>query len=349
MAIQIVKTFFIFLCVLFVMMIFFGIGVVYLNSPPGTKSYNNTFIIKKGESLINISNNLESKGIIRSAIFLRIVSKLLETEKDFRAGYYKMEKGFSTFDVHNLLISGKQTQIRITIPEGWTKTKIARHFEDYGIYRTEEILKAIQSENLMKKYGIRANNLEGYLFPDTYFINESLAAEEIIERMVKNFFINLKEIVPDYESMSRKQIHNNVIMASIIEKEYRISEEAPIISSVFYNRLKTQIGLESCATIEYIITEIYGEPHPETITAEMKAIDSPYNTYMWYGLPPGPVTNPGRIALAASFRPAQTDYWYFCVKNSETGEHYFSRTLEEHNQAKWYYLKGRGLPPKEND
>lgn len=349
MGIKIVKAFFILLCVLFVGIIFLGTGIVYLNSAPfGNTGDNHIFVIEKGEILVHISNNLESRGIIRSAVFLRMLSRVLKTEKEFKSGYYKIGKGYTTFDVHNLLISGKQTEIRITIPEGWTKTKVALHFEESGLSAAEKILEAIQSENLMKKYGIGAENLEGYLYPDTYFFNNSLEAEQIVESMVKNFFKNLKEIIPDYETMNRKQIHDKVIMASIIEKEYRIPDEAPIIASVFYNRNKVRVGLESCATIEYIITEIYGEPHPEIITAEMKQIDSPYNTYMWWGLPRGPVSNPGRIALAASFYPAQTDYWYFCVKNPETGEHHFSRDLEEHNQAKWYYLKGYGSPPKEN-
>jgi UPF0755 protein len=346
---RIVKAVFTLLCIIFIMTILFCIGIVYLNSAPSAMYHEESpFIIEKGETLINISDNLESRGIIRSALFLRIISKILKTEKNFIAGYYKIGKDYSTVDVHNLLISGKQAQVKITIPEGWTKTRIAFHFQDYGIATAKEILNAIESENIMDNYGIKAKNLEGYLFPDTYFFNESLTAEEIIGRMVSNFFKNLKEIEPGYETMDKKKIHDNVILASIIEKEYRIPEEAPVISSVFFNRLRNRIGLESCATIEYIITEIYGEPHPETITVEMKEIDSPYNTYMWSGLPPGPVSNPGRIALAASFHPAQTDYWYFCVKDLKTGEHYFSRDLEEHNQAKWYYLKGYGSPPKGN-
>ena len=154
--------------------------------------------------------------------------------------------------------------------------------------------------------------------------------------------------MPNYEQLSSQELYEKIIMASIIEREYRVEDEAPIIASVFYNRLKYNVGLESCATLEYIITEINGEPHPRIITNEMKAINSPYNTYMWHGLPPGPVSNPGGIALEASLYPKKTDYWYFCVKNQETGEHYFSKDLDEHNAAKWYYLKGYGKPPDSN-
>ena len=120
---------------------------------------------------------------------------------------------------------------------------------------------------------------------------------------------------------------------------YRRKEEAPLIASVFYNRLQRNIGLESCATLHYIITEIQKKPHPEYLTLEDKKIDSPYNTYKWAGLPPGPIANPGLVALKAVLDPPETDYWYFVLKNPATGEHYFSADLKEHNWAKYYFLK----------
>ena len=128
-------------------------------------------------------------------------------------------------------------------------------------------------------------------------------------------------------------------MASIVEREYRRKEEAPLIASVFYNRLRYNIGLESCATLAYIITDIEDKPHPEYLTVEDKHIDSPYNTYKWAGLPPGPIANPGLVALEAAVRPPKTDYYYFVLKDPATGEHYFSEDLQEHNWAKYTYLK----------
>ena len=108
--------------------------------------------------------------------------------------------------------------------------------------------------------------------------------------------------------------------------------------------MKYQIGLESCATLEYIITEIQRKPHPEYLTLEDKSIDSPYNTYKWYGLPPGPISNPGRIALDATFHSAETEYYYFVLKDPATGEHHFSKSLDEHNEAKLIFLKGVSNP-----
>jgi len=128
-------------------------------------------------------------------------------------------------------------------------------------------------------------------------------------------------------------------MASIVEREYRADDEAPLIASVFYNRLKRNVGLESCATLEYIITEIQNKAHPEYITLDDEKINSPYNTYKWAGLPPGPISNPGKIALEAAFHPAKTSYMYFVLKDAQAGRHFFSRDLSEHNQAKYLYLK----------
>ena len=115
---------------------------------------------------------------------------------------------------------------------------------------------------------------------------------------------------------------------------------APLIASVFRNRLKHNIGLESCATVEYIITEIEGRPHPGFITGQDLKIDSPYNTYKWAGLPPGPISNPGLVALDAAMHAPQTDYYYFLLKDPSKGEHHFSRSLIGHNEAKRFYLKG---------
>jgi UPF0755 protein len=128
-------------------------------------------------------------------------------------------------------------------------------------------------------------------------------------------------------------------MASIVEREYRVAEEAPLIASVFYNRLDRNIGLESCATLEYIITEIQQKAHPEYITLDDERIDSPFNTYKWAGLPPGPISNPGKTALEAAFHPASTGYLYFVLRDAASGRHFFSRDLNEHNQAKYLYVK----------
>ncbi len=189
---------------------------------------------------------------------------------------------------------------------------------------------------------IPAASLEGYLFPDTYFFPPGYPAEAILEQMALNFFDRLGELDPEARKLSPRELHDKLILASIVEREYRLAKEAPLIASVFVNRLRYNIGLESCATLEYIITDLEDRPHPRYLTEEDKRINSPYNTYKWAGLPPGPISNPGRVALAAALHPAKTGFYYFVVKDAETGQHYFSDSLKQHNWAKYLYLKQVG-------
>jgi UPF0755 protein len=161
----------------------------------------------------------------------------------------------------------------------------------------------------------------------------------MVDVMAGTFFDTIGKIEPDWKSKNANVFRDTVIMASIVEREYRVDDEAPFIASVFNNRLVRNIGLESCATLEYIITEIQQKAHPEYITLDDEKIDSPYNTYKWAGLPPGPISNPGRTALEAAFHPARTDYLYYVLRDPQAGRHFFSRNLNEHNQAKFLYLK----------
>jgi UPF0755 protein len=157
--------------------------------------------------------------------------------------------------------------------------------------------------------------------------------------MVKTFFIRLKSVYPDYKDLTPEELYRKVVLASIVEKEYRRKEEAPIIASVFYNRLKRHIRLESCATIGFIKTELLGQPHADRLWDIDLQIPSPYNTYQHYGLPPGPISNPGLVSLSAVFAPADTDYLYFVLEDPKTGRHHFSVNFNEHVSAKKLYLK----------
>jgi UPF0755 protein len=320
-----------------------GATVYYLNTPsPQIPTEGTVFKVLRGENLSTIAERLELEGLIRSRLLLLLFSRLNGTETAFKNGYFRILPGDSMIDVHDLLVAGYQEQVKLTIPEGWTLKKIARYMEDKGIADREDFLEAASSPSLLDQFGIPAENLEGYLFPDTYFFPRGYPAYGVVEEMVENFFRRLADIAPEALQWDRERLHRRIIMASIVEREYRRSEEAPLIASVFYNRLDYNIGLESCATLGYIITDIQDKPHPEFLSAEDKRIDSPYNTYRWAGLPPGPISSPGAVALEAAFHPAETGYYYFVLKNPETGEHYFSEDLQEHNWAKYYYLKRVG-------
>jgi UPF0755 protein len=313
-----------------------GFGILD-RAPRG--SSEGLFSIEKGQSLSQISRQLQAQGFIRFAPLLQLVARLRGTERQFKAGYFRIPAGASTIAIHDLLVEGAQTLGKVTIPEGWTIRKIARHLEAEGITPAADFLAAASSPSLMEEFGIKEPTLEGYLFPDTYFVPRPFPAPMMVRLMARTFFENLSRVEPGWKDLDPAVLRERIIMASIVEREYQIDEEAPTIASVFYNRLRLNIGLESCATLEYIITEIQQKPHPEYITIEDEKIDSPYNTYKWAGLPPAPISSPGLVALEAAFKPARTDYYYFVLRDPNGGRHFFSRDLTEHNQAKYLYLK----------
>ena len=315
--------------------------VAFLNSAPrtGAERGDRFFVIEKGESLTSIAERLADEGYIRSPAFLRAAARLRRTEGAFKAGWYRVPPGSTTLKVHDLLVSGSQSLVKLTIPEGWTISRIARLVEERGIAPAADFEAAARAPALAAALSVPASTLEGFLYPDTYFVPAPFPAETLARMMVETFFERLDAVEPGWRSLGGAKLLEKVILASIVEREYQLAEEAPLIASVFVNRMRLGIGLESCATIAYIINEIQHLPHPEYITLEDKGIDSPYNTYKWAALPPGPIANPGRVALDAAFHPARTDYLYFVLRDLEAGKHYFSRDLDTHNKAKKLYLK----------
>jgi UPF0755 protein len=320
-----------------------GLTFYFLNSPsPAIPAEGRFFRVQKGENLSAIAARLKEEGLIRSPLLLKALARLTGSELRYKSGYFRIRRGDTAVDIHTLLVSGYQEQIKVTIPEGWTLKKIAQHLEDKGVASRAEVLDAGSSARLLRSLRVPADNLEGYLYPDTYYFPAGYPAEAVVEQMVANLFDHLKVIAPEAAELGPRELHEKLIMASIVEREYRRAEEAPLIASVFYNRLRYNIGLESCATLEYIITDIEDRPHPAFLTTEDKKINSPYNTYKWAGLPPGPISNPGRVALEAALRPANTKYFYFVLKDPASGSHYFSESLKQHNWAKYLYLKQVG-------
>lgn len=315
-------------------------ALLFLDSPLDAGSGDSVpFTITRGESLLSVASRLETEKLIRSSRFLVGLSKIRGTETLFQAGSYLVPKGKTARQIHDFFISGSQVLHRITIPEGWTLSRVASYFAEKTITSREDFLGAAKNPELLDRLNIPADSAEGYLFPDTYLFPVDFPAEKIVTRLVDNFFLKIREIYPGFGEISPEEFHRKVTLASIIEREYRDPAEAPLMASVFYNRLKVNMNLGSCATVEYIITEIQGKPHPDIITYRDLEIPSPYNTYRRSGLPPGPISNPGRTALGAAFYPAETDYWYFVLKDAAAGTHFFSKSLQEHNRARVLYVK----------
>lgn len=323
--------------------VLFGGGVAaftVLNKTPDDElPSSRRFTVERGKPLKEIGFDLQQENFIKSHQFFRLLAKLKDMESDIKSGVYEIPEGSTALGILELLVSGNQQLKKVTIPEGKTLRKTAQILEKNNIVLADTFIELANSEHIIEQYSIPGTSLEGFLYPDTYFFPEEYEAEKVIELFIENFYRQLDEIYPKWEELEAAELKEKIKLASIIEREYRVADEAPLIASVFYNRLSRNIGLNSCATIEYIITEIQGKEHPEFLTYNDLEIDSPFNTYKWAGLPPGPICSPGSLALRASFYPAETNYFYFVLKDPATGSHYFSKSNEEHIEAKRLYLK----------
>lgn len=307
------------------------------------------FEIGYGSSVSTIAQNLKEENLIKNpkifyyAVRFPFLANLLtgsnfKGEINLKSGIYYINASMDFNELITHLSSGKQEYIKISIPEGSTITKIAKILEENNVCKKDDFVNICYSTALLDKYSIQTNSLEGYLFPDTYFLSSNMEAKKVAEIMVDNFSKKIKEVT-GLSDKSFAEISDIVILASIVEKEYRIKEEAPLIASVFTNRLRRNIGLYSCATLVYIITEIQGRPHPERILIEDTKIDNPYNTYKWAGLTPGPISNPGLIALEAAANPPKTSYYFFQIVDPEKGRHVFTTTFDEHISSHDLYIK----------
>jgi UPF0755 protein len=298
--------------------------------------------VESGESAAKVSSNLESSGAIRSGLVFRALIRLEKVGDRLKAGTYRIEPGMGSLAVLNLLVSGRQALMRVTLPEGYSLSETARLLEEEGIAPASDFQAAARDSVFVTSLGLAAPSLEGYLFPDTYFFPKGYGAQAAARAMVREFREKLAATIPESGSLSARELEERVILASIVEREYRRSEEAPLIASVFYNRLRIGMALQSCATVVYVITEKQGKPHPDVIYDRDLEIKDAYNTYRQRGLPPGPICSPGLTALEAAFRPASSKYLYFRLVDPEAGRHHFSETLEEHNQAAALIVKRVG-------
>jgi UPF0755 protein len=211
------------------------------------------------------------------------------------------------FAIRDILVSGRQLLVRVTVPEGFTLRKTAAALESAGITTAADFLAAASSPELLKTFGIPVSTFEGYLYPDTYFFPRNFPATQVVRKMADTFFRRLGELAPESKSMGSDELFRRVVIASIVEREYRAADEAPLMAGVFFNRLRIGMALQSCDTVEYVITEIQGKPHPEVLYNRDIAIPHPYNTYVNAGLPPGPISAPGSVRLAARVQAVNAD------------------------------------------
>ena len=281
----------------------------------------------------DIGELLSQEGIIRSPAAFNVAVRLLGLEQHLKAGYYRLSPGMDLLQVMEHLEAGQVSTVRVTIPEGLTLEAIADRLAAQGLVDRERFLTLARDDSLI--YGDSppiekpTRSLEGYLFPDTYFFVRNQPEEEMIKRMVHRFIQvvePLKETVPLPAGFSW---HDIITLASIIEKEVMVSQEAPLVSAVFWNRLRIDMPLQSDPTVQFLLEA------PRKLYYSDLATDSPYNTYKYKGLPPGPIASPGLTSIKAALEPAEVDYLYFVAKGD--GTHAFSRTFQQHRQARARY------------
>ncbi len=308
--------------------------------------------IPSGMSVSGAASLLAEKSLIRNeklfyfaARYPKLKSFLYGEGADkafvLRSGIYYVSPSMNIAEIQELLSSGQQEYIKVSLPEGLTISKIAEELEENRICSAAEFISICKSADFAAENGIAGETCEGFLFPDTYFLTAGMPAKTVAQLMLDNFFSKIKEI-PSLAQSNAADLYETVTLASIVEREYRVEDEAPLIASVFKNRLRRNIGLYSCATVEYILTEIEGRPHPDRILIEDTKIDNPYNTYKWAGLPPGPISNPGLVALKASADTPKTNYYFFQIVDPAAGRHVFTTSFEDHIQSHSLYTKKSG-------
>jgi len=300
----------------------FGWAILMPTEPSGQ-----TFVmLRPGYSTRHIAAELKANGVIHSEDAF-IVWHYLHHRRSLKAGEYLFEKPANIIDVQKRLRRGDVYFHTVVVPEGFTMFDIARAVEAAGLGPAEDFLKVARSDTgLIADLAPEARSLEGYLFPDTYEFNRMQTMPEMAAAMVKQFRVVVGQIGLISTSMTPLQL--TVTMASIVEKETAVPEERPLVASVYYNRLAKNMALDADPSIIY--AELLAGTYTGALHHDDMRFDSPYNTYKYVGLPPGPIANPGKSALEAAIHPAQSDYYYFVA--DAAGHHRFARTIEEHNK-----------------
>lgn len=307
--------------VLFISFLITFISVI--NKPLKTDS-DIVIKVNEGDSFYSIINSLSKEGKIKGIPFIKLYVKVLGKNIDIKQGEYVLQKELSVDKLIEALTTESSFNIvKFTVPEGYTIEDIAKKLEDEGICSKNDFLLAIKEYELPKFVKVDSRkkyNLEGYLFPDTYLLNVGDTPKEIVLKMVSRFEEMLKKATEETNTTVKdKDIETVVTIASMIEKEARIDRERPLISSVIINRLNDGMMLQIDATVIYALGE-----HVETVLEKHLEIDSSYNTYRNYGLPIGPISNPGLESIKAALKPEETDYLFYVLQDNET--HYFTNS-----------------------
>ena len=300
--------------------------------------------IEEGSYLPQIAHILKENDLIKNEFAFKVYVRLKGKATDLRAGYYSLSQKYPAYQIVKALVKGGSSKsAMITIKEGYDLNRIGKLFEKQGIFTKKEFLEEIKENKKFYKKNYkflksvpkdREYILEGYLYADTYDIYQKATPRDAIMKMLDRFD---QEWTDEYQKRADElglTVDQVVTMASLVEREGILDKELPVIASVFYNRIKIDMPLQSCATLQYIYQD-----YQFSFSESQKNIDSPYNTYKYPGLPAGPISNFRSAALKAALYPADSDYLYFCTKNDGTGANAFAKSYKEHQKNIEKYSK----------
>lgn len=264
--------------------------------------------------------------VIRSRVGFALLAVARGSVRSLKAGEYEVPRGANSLAVLRLLEGGHVLQHTVVFPEGSTVAEVARQLDASGLARAEEVARAASDPAVLRRLDVKADSLEGYVFPDTYQFVKGMTPEEMLARMVARL---RERITPDIAAAAQERdlsVHQLLTLASIIEKEAVEQSEMSLISAVFWNRLRSEMPLQADPTVQYALGK-----DRQRLTRDDLQTDHPYNTYRRQGLPPGPIASPGLLAIRAAVTPAAVGYLYFVAVDER--RHKFSTTLAEHNAA----------------
>ena len=290
--------------------------------------------VRSGASLGEVAHELESRGLVRSAIAFKSLARYRKQAGELQVGEYRLSAALAPGEILSRIVEGRVATYEVVIPEGLTAAQVALRLESAELADAADFTVVVQDPASAAALGVEGVTLEGYLFPDTYRLPRGLASRDIAKILVDRFIEAWREIEPRArdQKFSMREV---VTLASIVEKETAARDERPLIASVFRNRLKRGMRLETDPTVIYGIPDFDGNLRRR----DLENAGNPYNTYMIPGLPPGPIANPGAEALRAVVNPAESDYLFFVSRND--GTHVFSKTYREHVLAVNQYQRRR--------
>ncbi|MBC7235435.1 MAG: endolytic transglycosylase MltG [Chloroflexi bacterium] len=294
-----------------------------------------TFVVEPGESVYSVAYNLKQMGLVEDAELFRRASQYLGADKDIQVGVYTLRPSMTVQEIIRELQHGRLPTVTVTIPEGKRMEEVAELLEQAGVTSAEEFLRVANQPRtdmpfLTDRPAGSPLHLEGFLFPDTYEMPKDAPAERVIEIMLQNWDRRVSPELRAKAVETGKTLYEIITLASIVEREAVLPEERALIAGVFWNRLNRGMYLQADPTVSYVKGYDEGQQRwwPGMLLEEASTINSPYNTYLNPGLPPGPICSPGLAAIQATIEPAKTDYLFFRTRGD--GSHVFAVTYEEH-------------------